>query len=682
MKTLHAITAAVLCAALSATVLAEDTPGDAGLQFDFNRDGVTDSSDWEALRAFSKDYKMSDEDGDYFACQEEPATLTLLIDELYGNRSSHSYEKDLSAVPEYYLPSLGDSTVVKNQDPFGTCWAFGGISSVESNLLRKRHNDFDNPAAYSLDLGSASSEPDLSELFLAYENCEPVVSGPQSGEGMSPLSNDINNHFSVGGFASSLQSIFAAWDGPVSEEQEPYKPVSAEDSGAAVYDLRSEDKDRNDPPAAHIQKFIYLDDSVQFHVDLDRKVYAFDSCDQQAVDRAKQALYQYGALMLCYGADMSMPNEAGDATYFDYNHWSQYSSADTIAMNHMVSVVGWNDNYPKENFSTEAGTTPPQNGAWLVKNSWGNYESMFEAYGDRLVEVLENAKGTPDEILMNRYYNYGIPDENGHGTGYFWLSYYDQSITAISALDADDGSDGFDYDHIYQYDYILPMSFTMTSLPASNSDTKVANVFQAEQDETLYAVSVQTPQPDCKAEIQVYLLEGDSIADPTAGTLIAAKELTLPEKGFHTIDLDQPVSLAKDTVFAVVEKITSANGMTWLNLETILKPELQTPDNINNVTNAVVSNSGESYAFVHNGADMVWVSSESMNETPAGTVFAFGNAHIKAYTRDGLSGTAKPIQNTALSGGFRVGWILAGIAVVLGILGYFFIFRKKQTANE
>ena len=258
--------------------------------------------------------------------------------------SNTSTVGDNSFPEKFDLRDYGVVTPVKTQNPWLSCWAFGGISSVESNLLRKRHNDFDNPAAYSLDLGSASSEPDLSELFLAYENCEPVVSGPQSGEGMSPLSNDINNHFSVGGFASSLQSIFAAWDGPVSEEQEPYKPVSAEDSGAAVYDLRSEDKDRNDPPAAHIQKFIYLDDSVQFHVDLDRKVYAFDSCDQQAVDRAKQALYQYGALMLCYGADMSMPNEAGDATYFDYNHWSQYSSADTIAMNHMVSVVGWNDN--------------------------------------------------------------------------------------------------------------------------------------------------------------------------------------------------------------------------------------------------------------------------------------------------------------------------------------------------
>ena len=684
MKLLHVTATAFLCAALSITVAAEEAPGDAGLQFDFNNDGVTDTSDWEALRTFSQNYQMSDDSGNvFFANQEVPATLTLLLDEQYGNRAVSVNEVDLSEIPEYYLPSLGDSTVIKDQNPFGTCWAFSGISSVESNLLRKRHNDFNNPAAYKLDFTKASNEIDLSELYLAYENCEPIPSGSQAGEGIASMSNDINNHFAVGGFASSLQAIFSAWDGPVTEEQEPYEPVSAEDEGAAVYALRNEEKDRNDPPAAHIQKYIYLDSPSIFHVDLNQKIYRYDSYDAAAVENVKQALYQYGALMLSYGADQSMPNEDGNGTYFDYKNWSQYNSADVMSMNHMVSVVGWNDNFPKENFSTESGTTPPQNGAWLIKNSWGNFDLMYEKFGDRLVEVLDAAKGTPDELTYDRYYNYGIKDAQGHGTGYFWLSYYDHSITAISALDADDAADGFDYDYIYQYDHSLPMSFSMISLPTNNADTRVANVFTAEQDETLYAVSVQTPQPNCKLELQVFQLEDEEITDPTTGTLMTTMTLEVPEKGFQTIDLIKPISLSRGSRFAIVEKVTSSNNISWLNLETILNPELQTPENINPITDTVVSNPGESYAFVNNGTSMVWVNAESLNETPAGSVFAFGNAYIKAYTKAGLTGTAEPIQNTVPAAQkYRTGWIIAGIIVILGICGYYFIRKKKKEVNN
>ena len=55
--------------------------------------------------------------------------------------------------------------------------------------------------------------------------------------------------------------------------------------------------------------------------------------------------------------------------------------------NHEVTVVGWDDNFPVENFNASCRPTNP--GAWLIKNSWG------KTYGD---------------------------------FGYFWLSYEDPSI--------------------------------------------------------------------------------------------------------------------------------------------------------------------------------------------------------------------------------------------------------------
>ncbi len=59
-----------------------------------------------------------------------------------------------------------------------------------------------------------------------------------------------------------------------------------------------------------------------------------------------------------------------------------YVNADTAAycypvnrtsgkiINHIVTVVGWDDNYSKNNFLSSSNVT--QDGAWIIKNSWGN----------------------------------------------------------------------------------------------------------------------------------------------------------------------------------------------------------------------------------------------------------------------------------------------------------------------
>jgi C1A family cysteine protease len=41
---------------------------------------------------------------------------------------------------------------------------------------------------------------------------------------------------------------------------------------------------------------------------------------------------------------------------------------------HSVSVVGWDDNYSKDNFT--GSYKPSEDGAWLCKNSWGNYNKL------------------------------------------------------------------------------------------------------------------------------------------------------------------------------------------------------------------------------------------------------------------------------------------------------------------
>ncbi len=102
--------------------------------------------------------------------------------------------------------------------------------------------------------------------------------------------------------------------------------------------------------------------------------------------RIKELIYNFGAVSANYNSNSKFFNKNSTAFYcYDGN-------ADIIA--HSVSIVGWDDNYPKENFTT-CGAVPQADGAWLVKNSWGDFNALH---------------------------------------GYFWISYEDLFIFSESKL--------------------------------------------------------------------------------------------------------------------------------------------------------------------------------------------------------------------------------------------------------
>ena len=72
----------------------------------------------------------------------------------------------------------------------------------------------------------------------------------------------------------------------------------------------------------------------------------------------KKGVMDSGAVMtgMYMSKSKSYYNSATCAFYYPYN-----------GSNHAVLIVGWDDEYPKENFAI----VPKSDGAWLVKNSWG-----------------------------------------------------------------------------------------------------------------------------------------------------------------------------------------------------------------------------------------------------------------------------------------------------------------------
>ena len=243
-----------------------------------------------------------------------------------------------------------------------------------------------------------------------------------------------------------------------------------------------------------------------------------------------------------YWADQSMPGDAiGDEGYMNTTTWAQYYNGMEFA-NHQVTIVGYDDNYPKENFTrivnaqVVEGSTPPGDGAWIVKNSWG-----------ALTEE-DKASAKVNEFGRTVYENpnadaWGIDD-----TGYFYLSYYDHSLGDPISFEfyplIETRYLDINYD---QYDLMLSGGYEKRT---SDSEIKSANVFDAEEDEYLFQISAMTVAPRTTVHYAVYkdIEEGN----PTSGTLLEEGETFQEWAGYQRIDLKDAYFLSQGEKYAVV----------------------------------------------------------------------------------------------------------------------------------
>lgn len=231
-----------------------------------------------------------------------------------------------------------------------------------------------------------------------------------------------------------------------------------------------------------ISAIIATDDSIH----LQDAVFVPPLMNSTDKDKLKQSLLKYGALAVSYYAETDEPG-------LNENTSSQYSLKNDS--NHRVLLVGWDDDYSKDNFYM----TPPGDGAWIIKNSWG------EELGDK---------------------------------GYFYISYYDASFATLVPSVGFPIMNTVIYNKNYQYDIGGTLEFT-------DMGNEYVNEFEALEDDFIAAVGTYFIDAGVDYNIEIYV--NDELKYSQNGTS--------PFFGFHTIPLDSYVPIKEGDEFDV--KITS-----------------------------------------------------------------------------------------------------------------------------
>ncbi|HIY83582.1 MAG TPA: hypothetical protein H9823_07030 [Candidatus Rubneribacter avistercoris] len=262
--------------------------------------------------------------------------------------------------------------------------------------------------------------------------------------------------------------------------------------------------------------------------------------DYQPIDEARDAwkseLVEGRAISVAFYADTSQPDEQGEAQYINENTWAHYTYT-PAGINHAVTIVGWDDNYKKEYFSTDPDRQPPKDGAWLVKNSWGSDANEF-----------------PHKYPWGK-------------DGYFWISYYDQTISKAETFDFDLDAPDADYYIADQYNYLISSE---TLSKSSESRASSANVFEATEDRTVRTMACETVKPNTTVTYRLYLMDAED-EDPTDGELRAEEEVTYEYGGFHRITLpeDEWVPMRAGQRYAVeITQYCNDDNLYYCNVAT------------------------------------------------------------------------------------------------------------------
>ena len=443
-------------------------------------------------------------------------------------------------------------TPVKDQDMTGTCWAFGAVAAAETDILYK--NWVQNG------IRPEDTALDLSELQLAWFSTHPIPADDpagttEPGEGVS----ENEDWTSTGGQDYTVASMLMSGSGLVSEEELPFQDYFGnvewgklnEDFSGLAKDqdgkwitethpmnwehdetwrplwFRYDNEDFTVPEESRFRQdyqllsMRYLSSPCMRDADWNYLGY-----DESATEAMKRELVSGHALFICYFGD-----DYGSGTDYMSEDYAQYTF-NMESSDHAVCIVGYDDNYSRSHFTqgtAEDGTdmTPPGDGAWIVKNSWGSFDQPIA-------------------------YDFGVD-----GSGYFYLSYYDKSIHEITVMDFDCEKQT-EPQTVFQHDLLPPCDVRTISVDAP---VKFGNSFVSTGYCMLDEISAFVPVDDADVSYELYRCSADTedtAAYPGALTLLGSFEKHYENKGYYRETLPEPAAVSAGDRFLVMMTVRAA----------------------------------------------------------------------------------------------------------------------------
>lgn len=405
----------------------------------------------------------------------------LLVEKHESSVTFSAIDKELKKHKEEYYVSVSELSDALAYDytwdiekNVATATDVSGATSIYPSKYDLREKKRNTPVKNQGSLGTCWASASVGALetsLLPEESLQFSVDHMTMRNSFQLTQND-------GGEYTMGMAYLTAWQGPVYEADDPYG------DGVSPKGLEA---------VKHVQEIQVI--------------------EGKDFEKVKEAIFKYGGVQTSiYSALRS--SQSTSSFYSSANN--AYCYIGTEKPNHDVMIIGWDDNYSKDNFSVK----PEGDGAFICQNSWGT----------------------------------GFGDE-----GIFYISYYDTNIgvhnvvyTGIEETD--------NYDSIYQSDlcgWVGQLGFNKESIYG-------ANVFEAEKAQKLKAAGFYATGKDTEYEVYVVRNFTDESSFERKEKVASGK---LDNAGYYTIPFSKNIPVKEGERFSIVVYLKTPDAVHPMAIE-------------------------------------------------------------------------------------------------------------------